>query len=551
MKILHRQVVNNLLVGLIPLFLILAIIFAINKSQAEKNSHKVLSTVVNDFKIILESDLSKYRDFAYFVGRASEDYITGSRQVTSNLPINIESFDFRMYEVYVQNKLKYQDIYSWSDSIYFAKPERVQYIWDFLKSGNHSIFFKISFPEIVSNVLVLRNCAIMTRREFERIGYVSVISPLDSAYLSRMPFVNQDVILFIQTSNGIRMSDETMQKPEIIADLMKTPLGQSGKYNIKKYKNTGKYYYYKENLYAERVKVGNRFQQNYIADVGVIYNYNVINKDFFLYRRIIFIILIISLLAFPLISLVSGRRISAPIYQLKKQVDHFKKDFKAVQPPERITDEISMLQQSFHEMSRAMIEKSEDLTVALTELALANEDLSALTVEDGLTGVKNRRYFNNKIESEIKRATRLNETLSLLMIDLDHFKKVNDTYGHEAGDMCLKQAAQIMKKHAIRSGDAVTRYGGEEFCLILPNTDVKGARIVAEKIRKEMEATPVIYKNDTIRITLSVGVAGSTAKAGKESLENITSHADAALYRAKDTGRNKVVVYKKPKTKDS
>lgn len=543
MKILHRQIVNNLSVGLIPLFLVISIIFIVNRRQTQRTITRQMSDYIENFKTLLDADLSKFRDYAYFIGAESRDFIVNGRFTTADFPVNVERFDMRMYEVFWKDRLLYRDLYSWQDAIYFAPPHRATYIWEQLYNREYSIFFTMSYPEILSNTLVIRNAALLTKETFLRAGFVSVVSPLDMSYLNKIPFVNQDVILFIQTPSNVTFSDQAFNQTNIINKLMKYELGRGVDREFFQCKSLGAFYMAKQVLYSQREKVSNRFVQNNLADVGVLFRAKAANREFLLYRRVIFIILLLALLVFPVIAWISGKRISSPLYGLIEQVDRFKKDFTMVKQPAQITDEISLLQQSFSEMSHTVIQKSEDLSVALTELALANEDLAALTVEDSLTGVKNRRFFNNKIENEIKRATRLNETLSLLMVDIDYFKKVNDNYGHEAGDECLKQVARILKKHANRSGDAVTRYGGEEFSIILPNTDRDGAYIVAEKIRKDMDNTPIVYRDQVIHITLSVGVAGFTAREAPESLANIISHADAALYQAKESGRNRVVVF--------
>ncbi len=549
MKILHRQTLYILLAALIPLFIIITVIFLVNQAQTQKYIGKQMSAYIQDFKTTLDTDLSKYRDYAYFIGKESDEFIVGEKWTTSNFPVNIESFDMRMYEVFYKYKTLYQDTYSWEDSIYFAPPTSVSNIWHEMKSQNHSIFYKMSFPEVLSNTLVIRNTAILTKTSFDRIGFVSVIAPLDTAYLSRIPFVNNDIILFIRTASNITFSNPDLNKPEVLKTILKMPMGVSRGKNLIYFRNLGKYYLSQESLYSQRIKVENRFQQVFIADVGIIFRQQAANRDFLMYQRVILIILLLSLIAFPVIAYFSAKSISHPILYLKEQVDKFKQNYTKVPEPPQIRDEISMLQHSFSEMSQTVIHKSDELTEALTELALANEKLGELTVTDGLTGINNRRYFNQKIESEIRRASRLNETLSLLMVDIDFFKKINDHYGHEAGDYCLKQLAGILKKHAVRSGDSVNRFGGEEFSLILPNTDVKGAKIIAERIRKEVEQTSMVFHDLVIQMTVSIGVAGFKASHDKEYLDSILSYADKALYQAKESGRNKVMVYKKERNK--
>jgi len=160
------------------------------------------------------------------------------------------------------------------------------------------------------------------------------------------------------------------------------------------------------------------------------------------------------------------------------------------------------------------------------------EKIEILSLTDHLTKLYNRRYFSDIIEKEFARAIRQKECLSFLMIDADKFKDYNDTYGHLQGDELLVSLAKIFREAAKRSEDLVFRMGGEEFGVLLPNTDFKGAFSMAEKIKKEVE-------NGT-KITISVGLASVFPKVGETS-EALLKLADSNLYKAKETGRNKVV----------
>jgi diguanylate cyclase (GGDEF)-like protein len=157
-----------------------------------------------------------------------------------------------------------------------------------------------------------------------------------------------------------------------------------------------------------------------------------------------------------------------------------------------------------------------------------------------LTGLYNRRYLTEMLEREIRRAVRAAQSLGVLILDLDHFKKFNDTYGHEAGDTVLRETASFLGK-SIRVEDIACRFGGEEFVIILPTADLNSARVRAEKIRSKIRELAVLHQGQSLgMITVSIGVAalpehGTDPKALLEA-------ADAALYRAKREGRDRVAV---------
>lgn len=176
-------------------------------------------------------------------------------------------------------------------------------------------------------------------------------------------------------------------------------------------------------------------------------------------------------------------------------------------------------------------------------LSVANirlrEALRAQSIKDPLTGLYNRRYLNEMLEREIRRAIRADHPLGLLMLDLDHFKKFNDTFGHEAGDAVLREAATFLIK-SIRAEDVVCRFGGEEFVVILPTADLKAAHMRAERIRSKVRELKVTHQGQplgTISVSIGVAVLPLHGSASAELLEA----ADAALYRAKKEGRDRVV----------
>ncbi len=162
------------------------------------------------------------------------------------------------------------------------------------------------------------------------------------------------------------------------------------------------------------------------------------------------------------------------------------------------------------------------------------------SITDGLTGLYNRHYLNNHLDNLVRQSLNNNKPMSIIILDMDHFKMVNDTYGHDIGDQVLKQISEIVIK-SIRSSDLAARFGGEEFVVLMPETDNQQAKDAAERIRKTMEATPIKVTHDVGQIskTVSIGVAfmndmGDTGQA-------MLKRADEALYKAKNSGRNKVV----------
>lgn len=159
---------------------------------------------------------------------------------------------------------------------------------------------------------------------------------------------------------------------------------------------------------------------------------------------------------------------------------------------------------------------------------------------DPLTKIYNKRYLTEALDAEFKRAKALHTDFSIIFFDLDHFKKINDTYGHDAGDFVLKEVTQIIRSNVVRPKDVFARYGGEEFVLLLGNTGLERAKEMAEQIRQRIESHPFMYEGQKLPVTTSLGVSELTT--GCESAHTLLKQADTALYSAKTSGRNRVVV---------
>ncbi|MDI2595265.1 diguanylate cyclase [Pseudomonas sp. N3-W] len=188
------------------------------------------------------------------------------------------------------------------------------------------------------------------------------------------------------------------------------------------------------------------------------------------------------------------------------------------------------------------IQVQKELQLAQKTYIEANKALGLLALEDGLTGLSNRRQFDFFLETETSRIKRRSDNVALIMIDVDLFKKYNDHYGHVQGDECLKSVSAIIRNNVTRTGDLAARYGGEEFAIILPDTDYVGAFLIAERIRTELEKSAIPHSESPMGVvTISVGIS-SLSGSKTETPENLIDVADKALYIAKSSGRNRTVI---------
>ena len=236
----------------------------------------------------------------------------------------------------------------------------------------------------------------------------------------------------------------------------------------------------------------------------------------------------------PLIVMSTSTDLSSNVQELVSGVnDYITKPVKPMEALTRINAQLRFLK------ARRELERKNK------ELIQMNLLLQEAAITDPLTGLYNKGYILNRLQSDIAHSIRYEEPISFILGDIDHFKGINDTYGHTTGDEVLKCVASVIK-NTIREVDIASRYGGEEFLIICPNTDKTGAAILAERIRENVEKLNFSYKKKKIHITISLGVNSAKFKLPTKALDvvgNLIESADSALYTAKSNGRNRVEIY--------
>jgi len=204
---------------------------------------------------------------------------------------------------------------------------------------------------------------------------------------------------------------------------------------------------------------------------------------------------------------------------------------------------LSLINLNYEQINKELVRTKIALENLARELEEKNRILDHLANLDGLTGIYNHRYFQNVLDQELNRAVRNESEISLIIVDIDHFKRFNDTYGHQAGDSVLVSFARTLKKH-LRNYDTLARYGGEEFAIILPETGSNEALIVAEKLRTAVINQIFSHNNEDHKVTASFGIATAKPSTDHHFSKNVfVSQADEALYEVKNKGRNGIVAY--------
>ncbi len=248
----------------------------------------------------------------------------------------------------------------------------------------------------------------------------------------------------------------------------------------------------------------------------------------------------LGIVVFALIALTAWN--SALRSQMEKRTEALKRELAERQRAEAaLNDERAQLEERVQERTAILEARNRELNTTRIQLQEANAQLLKLVSIDGLTGIANRRHFDEVFAREVRRCLRERQPLSLILCDIDGFKRFNDTYGHARGDDTLKRVAQAVDKTFRRAGDLAARYGGEEFAIVLPGIEARRAWLFADRLRRNIWrlAIPNAVSPVADRVTISAGVA--TALPDRiYAIEELIQAADTALYRAKGNGRNRV-----------
>jgi len=254
------------------------------------------------------------------------------------------------------------------------------------------------------------------------------------------------------------------------------------------------------------------------------------------HSQIIFMLASLGGLAILIMGFMIVRNFNRPLKQLMQITRAVTQGALPIMDKAVETNEIDTLSNRFSDMLQSLREKQE-------EVDRAHKRLEESAITDSLTGLHNRRYLKQIFPKLFAQTQREKHRLSGLMLDLDHFKRVNDRYGHLAGDQCLIQLGDILKE-SCRASDYIFRMGGEEFLILSLNDTTLGGELLAEKVRNALAKNPVMYKQALINMTASIGVGITENEMDAETaLTSLLFHADKALYAAKNKGRNQVVIY--------
>jgi diguanylate cyclase (GGDEF)-like protein len=231
------------------------------------------------------------------------------------------------------------------------------------------------------------------------------------------------------------------------------------------------------------------------------------------------------------------------VTEIENTAQFFALKIRSNKPVEEILMEanaaLSVMNLNYEQMNKELIAAKIQLQKVTQELTEKNKQLEKLVHLDGLTGVYNHRFFQGFLDQEIIRSKRKQHSLSLIMADVDHFKKFNDRNGHQAGDQILKEICRLINEQ-LREYDILSRYGGEELAVVLPETDAENAAAVAERLRKIIADYTFVLDHEKYKVTLSFGVADLTFNREKFEKDDLIASADKALYQAKKKGRNRV-----------
>lgn len=304
---------------------------------------------------------------------------------------------------------------------------------------------------------------------------------------------------------------------------------------------TSCYLWYKGNVQAKYYTIAYSFTN--VGTVILMLGYSGIMQRSWLteYSQMIGFVFELTLLALALADRINRERLARENAQ-QTALEQSKKAARAHEEKLMIQEQILDLQRQTNEqLELRVLERTNELERAMRNLELANKELSQLSYTDPLTKTYNRRYFEEILANEIKRASRTQHPLSVALVNIDHFKLINDSHGHLVGDQCLHLVAKTLKAQLCRTSDLIARVAGEEFAFILPATSQENSLVVANRAREAVLDIDFVHRGQRIGLSVSIGVAGWIPDLG-ETNQKLIEAADMALYHAKKNGRNKALV---------
>lgn len=378
MKIRQKTLLNNLLTGLLPLLTVAFLLLILHRREEFTIMRKNMESYVNTFKIALEADLEKFRNYTYFISH--QNFLIEEVKGRIQFRLSDESmfgtrYKVRMYEVFLGNTNYYRDIYNWRDVTFAASQPAIDYIWEHLQSPQYTRRYTTTIPDLVSNVLVLRNCSIIYDLERNaKTGFAEIVTPLDYDYFSEFAFQEFELVYFIQTPNGFVLSNPDLNKPSVIQKLQSVQLKDSGSLPKIKLDDGKTYYFYRSPLMQISpldLRLG--YQEKKWTYIGVLYDVNMKNKQFFQFQNMSRISILLSIIILSLISLWFSNTLTRPLSKLEYDIARFDKEMSPITPPPQIKDEITSIQNSFASMSQHILENTRIIKEERNKLQLQQE----------------------------------------------------------------------------------------------------------------------------------------------------------------------------------
>jgi diguanylate cyclase (GGDEF)-like protein len=431
---------------------------------------------------------------------------------------------------------------------------------------DNSLRIKIA---VLASILVMATVLSLTYISIQRekTNFMRELENQASLLLNTLPLTMRDYLLqnqvnelievgqIIQTTENITQFAIYDADGNVLVDVgssnldMRVPIDSFGR-QIVNISVNGIYLYWQQNqLIAGRpVKVNDRTIGGFLVGLST----EQLNQKIATITQEGVLLAIIASIIGAGLSYLLGVQMSRPLTKLADIASQMADGNLNIRSSLKYNDEIGQLGSTFNYMAAAIQKREDDLRDLATnleksvkertlELQQKNEVLEEIAITDELTKIFNRRHFFDLAENEIERAKRYNHPVSIILVDADHFKNINDSYGHLVGDQILINLANFLQEN-IRRIDILARYGGEEFIILMPETECKNAENSAERIRKLVETSPMTKGGIDVKITISIGIACWDGK-GNMALDSLLAHADYALYQSKEYGRNRVSVW--------